>query len=104
MKPSPTAKFELNWASAGAPGAPVAKVSFSLKPQGAARWRGLAAKIGCKVGKKREMRRDYDRFPPESPCRLSYQGSRRPRIVRPSDMPVCGDRRFVIDFDPAETT
>jgi len=24
--------------------------------------------------------------------------------VRPSDMPVCGDRRFVTIFDPAETT
>jgi hypothetical protein len=50
------------------------------------------------------MRRDYDRFLPESRCRLSYQGSRIPRIVSPSGMPVCGDWQFVIDFDPAETT
>jgi len=51
-----------------------------------------------KTGKKREMRRDYDRFPPESGCRLSYQGSRRARIVRWSGMPVCGDWQFVINF------
>jgi hypothetical protein len=51
-----------------------------------------------KTGKKREMRRDYDRFPPESGCGLSYQGSRRPRIVRGSGMPVCGDWQFVINF------
>jgi len=29
---------------------------------------------------------------------LSYQAWRLPRIVRPSDMPVCGDRRFDIIF------
>jgi hypothetical protein len=51
-----------------------------------------------KIGKKRETRRDYDRFPPESGCGLSYQGSRRPRIVRWSGMPVCGDWQFVINF------
>jgi CspA family cold shock protein len=44
------------------------------------------------------MRPDNDRFLPESPCGLSYQASRIPRIVRPSDMPVCGDRRSVFIF------
>jgi hypothetical protein len=29
---------------------------------------------------------------------LSYQAWRLPRIVRPSDMPVCGDRQFDIIF------
>jgi hypothetical protein len=29
---------------------------------------------------------------------LSYQGSRRPRIVDRSGMPVCGDWQFVINF------
>ena len=37
----------------------------------------------CKTGKKCEMRRDYDLFLPESRCGLSYQGSRKPRIVAP---------------------
>jgi CspA family cold shock protein len=36
------------------------------------------------------MRRDNDRFPPESNCGLSYQACLIPRIVRSSDMPVCG--------------
>jgi hypothetical protein len=74
-------------------------VSFSLKPGGRAFCRGLkrCPRAG-KTGKKREMRRDYDRFPPESGCGLSYQGSRRPRIVRWSGMPVCGDWQFVINF------
>jgi hypothetical protein len=74
-------------------------VSFSLKPGSRAFYRGLkrCSRAG-KTGKKREMRRDYDRFPPESGCGLSYQGSRRPRIVRWSGMPVCGDWQFVINF------
>jgi hypothetical protein len=56
-------------------------------------------KISGKPGKKREMRRDYDRF--FARIRMSfnlYQGSRRPRIVRWSGMPVCGDWQFVINF------
>jgi CspA family cold shock protein len=40
------------------------------------------------------MRRDNAHFPPKSRCGLSYQACPIPRIVRPSDMPVCGDRRF----------
>jgi hypothetical protein len=36
--------------------------------------------------------------------RLSYQAWQSRRNVRMSDMPVCGDRQFVIDFNPAETT
>jgi hypothetical protein len=44
------------------------------------------------------MCRDNDRFPPESGCRLSYQACAIPRILRMSDMPVCGDRQFVIVF------
>jgi hypothetical protein len=35
---------------------------------------------------------------------LSYQACPIPRILRASDMPVCGDRQPVIIFDPAETT
>jgi hypothetical protein len=50
------------------------------------------------------MRRDNDRFSANSSRGLRYQGSRLPRIVQPPDMAVCGDRQFVIDFDPAETT
>src|ERR1035437_6174865 len=44
------------------------------------------------------MRRDNDRFPPESRCGLSYQAWPIPRIVHPSDVPVCGDRQSVILF------
>src|SRR4051794_35019554 len=33
------------------------------------------------------MRRDNDRFPPKSSCRLSYQACPIPRIVRRSGMP-----------------
>jgi hypothetical protein len=35
----------------------------------------------CKIVEKFEMRRDYDLFPPESRCGLSYEGWRKPRIV-----------------------
>jgi hypothetical protein len=48
--------------------------------------------------KKARMCRDNDRFPPKSRCRLSYQAGPIPRILRMSDMPVCGDRQFVIVF------
>jgi hypothetical protein len=55
-------------------------------------------------GRKWQMSLDNDRFPPKSHCRLSYPASFIPRIVRSSDMAVCGDRQFVMIFDPAETT
>jgi hypothetical protein len=55
-------------------------------------------------GKKTPMRHDIDRFPPKSSCRLSYQACVIRRILWPSGMPVCGDRRLVNCFDPAETT
>jgi hypothetical protein len=61
--------------------------------------RAKDGKITGKTGKNREMRRDYDRF--FARIRMSfnlYQGSRRPRIVRWSGMPVCGDWQFVINF------
>jgi hypothetical protein len=35
---------------------------------------------------KLQMRRDNDRFPPKSRCRLSYQACPIPRIVLPSGM------------------
>jgi CspA family cold shock protein len=44
------------------------------------------------------MRRDIDRFPPKIRCGLSYQACPIPRIVRPPDMTVCGDRQLVIIF------
>jgi hypothetical protein len=51
------------------------------------------------------MRRDIDRFPPESTCGLSYQANSRPRIVRPPDMTVfAGTGSSLSFFDPAETT
>jgi CspA family cold shock protein len=44
------------------------------------------------------MCRDSDRFPPKSRCRLSYQARPIPRILHPSDMPVCGDRASAFCF------
>jgi hypothetical protein len=44
------------------------------------------------------MRRDIDRFLPKNWCRLTYQARPIPRIVRPPDMTVCGDRQLVIIF------
>jgi hypothetical protein len=44
------------------------------------------------------MRRDIDRFSPKIQRRLSYQECSIPRIVRPPDMTVCGDRQLVIIF------
>jgi hypothetical protein len=44
------------------------------------------------------MRRDIDHFPPKIRYRLSYQARSIPRIVRPPDMTVCGDRQLVIIF------
>jgi hypothetical protein len=43
--------------------------------------------------KKLQMRRDNDHFQPISKRGLSYQACSIPRIVRPPDMPVCGDRQ-----------
>jgi cold shock protein len=48
--------------------------------------------------KKLQMRRDNDHFPPKSWCGLSYQACFLPRIVHPSDMPVCGDQTSVLIF------
>jgi hypothetical protein len=47
---------------------------------------------------KARMRRNIERFPPKSRSGLPYQACPIPRIVRPSDMPVCGDRQFVYRF------
>jgi hypothetical protein len=47
---------------------------------------------------KAQMRHDIERFPPKSGSGLRYQACPIPRIVRPSDMPVCGDRQFVYRF------
>jgi hypothetical protein len=35
---------------------------------------------------------------------LSYQAPKIPRNVRPSEVPVCGDRPLVTLLNPAETT
>jgi hypothetical protein len=40
----------------------------------------------------------YRRYSGNFARRLSYQGGDIAGIVRMSDMPVCGDRQFVIDF------
>jgi hypothetical protein len=45
--------------------------------------------------KKRQMRRNNHRFLPISNHGLSYQARAIPRIVRPPEMPVCGDRQSV---------
>jgi hypothetical protein len=55
-------------------------------------WRAAAPSNDRETGKKMQLRRDNDRFPPESGCRLSYQAGRIPRILPFSGMPVGGDR------------
>jgi hypothetical protein len=44
---------------------------------------------------KQQMCRDIYRFLPISNPALSYQARAIPRIVRPPEMPVCGDQRSV---------
>jgi hypothetical protein len=44
---------------------------------------------------KPQMSRDIRRFLPISNHGLSYQARAIPRIVRPPEMPVCGDRQSV---------
>jgi len=54
--------------------------------------------------KKLQMRRDNDRFPPESSCGLSYQACRIPRILRRVGRAGLRGGPSVFIFDPAETT
>jgi hypothetical protein len=56
------------------------------------------ATIDRETGKNAAMRRHIDRFPLKIRHRLSYQECSIPRIVRPPDMTVCGDRQLVIIF------
>jgi CspA family cold shock protein len=51
-----------------------------------------------KTGEKLRIGRDNDRFSPKTLSPLSYQAPPIPRIVRRSDMPVCGDRQSVFCF------
>ena len=60
--------------------------------------RRFAASNDRETGKIRKCAAIMIVFRQNSKCGLSYQACLIPRIVRPSDMPVCGDRQSVIFF------
>jgi cold shock protein len=56
----------------------------------------LVWRLKCsRSAEKQQLRHDNCRFLPISNHGLSYQARAIPRIVRPPEMPVCGDRRSV---------